>query len=142
MAQKKQRMPMKAVSETARAWAGALATELAEWPRVTVKNAFGMSMIYRGGVVFAALPNTRSLYVEDAILMKFLSEPPGLAKRIAAEERFAAGTMAQQGNGNPRKGESRFWRVFLIRESGDVHVAMEWLGEAYRIAGRKRESAG
>jgi len=33
-------------------------------------------------------------------------------------------------------GEGRRWRIFLMREDADVHAAIEWLAEAYRVAGK------
>ena len=131
MAQAKKRPPMKVASEAMRAWAEALRTELEPWPGVTLKRAFGMVLVYRGEVVFAALPDTRALYAEDAILVKFAEEKAALVKRIAAERRFAPGTM---GAGGKSKGEGRKWRIFLVGEDADVHAAIEWLAEAYRLA--------
>ncbi len=92
-------------------------------------------MVYRNGVVFAALPRTKALYEEDAILMKFATEPAALARRIAGESRFAAGTMEQQhGRKSKEAGEGRHWRIFRMREERDVHGAIEWLTAAYRVA--------
>jgi len=126
---------MKAASEAMRAWAEALRTELEQWPDVSLKRAFGMVLAYRGKVVFAALPGTRVLYAEDAILLKFAEEKPALVKRMASEARFAPGTM---GAGGKSKGEGRKWRIFLVREDADVHAAIEWLAEAYRLARTRR----
>jgi hypothetical protein len=120
-----------------REWAEALAAEVAQWPGVTVKNAFGMAMVYRNGVVFAALPKTRALYEEDAILIKFNAEPSALAKRITAEPRFA-GTMEQRiTNEHKTTRESKRWRILRIHEDADVHMAIEWLAEAYSVARKK-----
>jgi hypothetical protein len=129
------RRQMKPVSEAMRGLAESLGREVESWPGVTVKSAFGMSMIYRGGVVFAALPKTRALYDEEAIMVKFLDETPALARRIAAEKRFAPATMEQQQTSKSKRGgEGRKWRFFVMRGGEDVHAAMEWLGEAYHVA--------
>ena len=117
-----------------RAWAEALRTELAGWPGVTLKRSFGMTFAYRGEAVFAALPGTRALYSEDAILIKFHREAPALTKRLAADLHFAEGNMA---SGHKSKGEGRKWRIFLLRRDADVHAAMDWLAEAHRLAGIK-----
>jgi hypothetical protein len=127
---------MKPVSEAMRNWAQALSLEVETWPGTTLKSAFGMTLVYRTGVVFAALPKTRALYEEDAILIKFMSEPAGLGARIEAEKRFAAGTMEQRRTSKRKSGEGRRWRIFLMREDGDVHAAIEWLAKAYRLAGK------
>src|SRR5258708_1201653 len=135
MAQTKRRNPMKVASERMRVLGEGLRAELEQWPGVTMRRAFGMVLAYRGKVVFGALPDTRALYSEDAIMLKFVEEKPALIKRIAGEARFAPGTMGDGGKpGRASKGESRKWRFFLIREDSDVHAAIEWLAEAYQLA--------
>ena len=133
MEPKQRRSAMKPTSEAAQRWAESLRHELEQWPGITVKRAFGMVMVYRGEVVFAALPATRALFEEDAILIKFARESPGLLKKIAAEKRFAAGTM--QDRGKKKQGEGRKWRIYLLREERDAREAVEWLARAYKLAG-------
>jgi hypothetical protein len=134
MPENERRIRMKAVSEAARGWAQALAKEVESWPGVTVKNAFGMTMLYRKGVVFGALPHTRALFEDDAILFKFNHETPALLTRLAAETRFAPGTMEQRHASKKKGGEGRRWRIFLLRSEADLHSAIEWLAEAHRLA--------
>jgi len=133
MEPKQKRVAMKPTSETARRWAESLRCELEQWPGVSVKKAFGMTMVYREGVVFAALPGTRALFEQDAVLIKFARETPALLKKIAAEKCFAAGTMHQRGK--QKQGEGRKWRIYLLREERDAREAVEWLGRAYELAG-------
>lgn len=123
---------MMPTSEAGRRWAAAIQSELEEWPEVTSKRAFGMVMVYRGEVVFAALPGTRALYEEDAVLIKFARETPALLKRIAAEKCFSKGTMQQ--SEKKRAGESRKWRIYLLREDRDAREVVEWLAQAYKLA--------
>ncbi len=142
MEEKRQRSKMKAVSEAARGWAAGLAAEAQDWPGVTLKSAFGMTLVYRKGVVFAALPRTRALYEEDAILLKFNREPAGLAARISAEPRFAAGSMEQRRTtARKTRGEGYRWRIFLVRDGTDLHAAIEWMAEAHRLAGGSGKQA-
>ena len=132
------RIRMKAVSEGARGWAEVLKRELETWPGVTLKSAFGMTMAYRKGVVFAALPRTRALFEEDAILLKFNRQSRALSGRITHEPHFAPGTMEQRhANKTKSRGEGRRWRIFLLRGDGDVNAAMDWLAEAHRLAAAK-----
>ena len=135
----KKRAKMMPSSESMRAWALAVSREIEAWPDVALKNAFGMMLVYRKGIVFAALPRTRALYQQDAILIKFLLEPPALSARIAADQRFA-GTMEQRGasSGREPKSQGRKWRIFVMRDDADVHAAIEWLGDAYQLAGRSK----
>jgi hypothetical protein len=139
--EKKKRTAMKPTSEAMRGWAEALAGEVGQWQGVTLRSAFGMSLVYRSGVVFAALPKTRALYEEDAILIKFISDPAAIAKRIAGEPRFV-GTMEQRMTKKHKKvGESKRWRILRIREDADVHAAIEWMAEAYGVTRQSSRGA-
>lgn len=131
MPEKQRRSEMKPVSEAARQWAEALRAELEQWPGVRVKRSFGMTLVYRGDVVFAALPSTRALHAEDAVMLKFERESAAMARRLAADPHFVPGTLAST---HKSQGEGRKWRFFLLRADSDVHAAVEWLGEAYRVA--------
>lgn len=122
------------VSESLARLAADLRQEVEQWPGVVVKRAFGMLLVYRGEVVFAALPGTRTLYEEDAILIKFQRENASLAKRMAQEKRFAAGTMADRAK--KKQGQGTKWRIFLLREDRDAGAAVEWLARAYEAARR------
>lgn len=141
MEQKPSRRAMKPISEAAQGWALELSREVEQWPGVTLKSAFGMTLVYRKGVVFAALPRTRALYEEDAILLKFVHETPSLAKRILNEKRFAPGTMEQRPTATRKPaGEGRRWRIFRVRDQADLHVALEWLAEAGDAAIHRNKS--
>jgi len=126
---------MKPVSEAGRQWAEALRAELEQWPGVRVRRSFGMTLVYRGDVVFAALPWTRALHAEDAVMLKFERESAALAKRMAADPHFVPGTLAST---HKAQGEGRKWRFFLLRGNTDVHAAVEWLAEAYRAARKSK----
>jgi len=140
--EKGRRAKMKIASEAMRGWAAALGREVEGWPGVVLKSAFGMMMAYRDGVVFAALPRTRALYEEDAILLKFNREERGMAARMVADKRFAAGSMEQRRTTkNKSRGEGHRWRIFLMREDADMHAAIEWLAEAFRLAASEKNLA-
>jgi len=102
---------------------------------VTVKRMFGMKLAYRGATVFAALPDTRAIYHEDAIMLKFAEEKPALVKRIEDDSHFIS---ARAATSRSSKSEGRKWRFFLIREDADLHAAIEWLAEAYELARRRK----
>ena len=102
-----------------------------------MRRAFGMKLVYRKNVVFAALPGTRALFEEDALLIKFARESPALVKKIAADHRFAAGTMEQRGkNKKAKQGEGWKWRIYLLRDESAARESVEWLGRAYRMAAK------
>ena len=130
------RSPMKPATERIRVLSERLSAELDQWPGVIMKRAFGMSLAYRGKVIFGALPDTKAIYHEDAIMLKFAEEKPALIKRMEADTHFLS---ASRATGRSSKSEGRKWRFFLIRDDKDVHAALEWLAEAYELArGRKR----
>ena len=125
------RPAFKVPTETMRAWAEALRTELEQWPAVRVTRGFGMQLVFRGKVVFAALPGTRMLHAENAIMLKVQTETPALAKRIAADSHFIGGP---SGSTRSPKSEGHKWRFFQLRDDADIHAAIEWLAEAYQRA--------
>ena len=135
MTEKQKRVPMKPVTEATRQRAEALRGEIEQWPGVSIRRSFGMTFVYRGDVVFAALPNTRALHAEDAIMLKFEREKPALAKRLAADPRTLPATPAST---RKAQGEGRKWRFFVLRGDEDVHAAIEWLAEAYQAARKGR----
>jgi hypothetical protein len=58
------------VSEEMRRVFALLAEELAMWPDVNTKLMFGLRAIYRKKIIFALLPDKRSLEVADAVAYK------------------------------------------------------------------------
>ncbi|HVO97596.1 MAG TPA: hypothetical protein VMT15_05990 [Bryobacteraceae bacterium] len=50
--------------------AALLAEEISAWPDLTTRSMFGLRAVYRKGVVFAMLPEKRSLEVADSIAYK------------------------------------------------------------------------
>jgi hypothetical protein len=131
------RSPMKPATERMHMLAEGLRAELEQWPGVTVKRAFGMMLAYRVKTIFAALPDTKAIYHEDAIMLKFAEEKPALVRRIEGDPHFISAKMA---TGRSSKSEGRKWRFLLIREERDVHAAIEWLAESYELArGRRSE---
>lgn len=125
------RNPMKPATERIRALSEGLRSELERWSGVTLKRAFGMTLAYRGKAVFAAFPDTKAIYHEDAIMLKFAEEKPALVNRMATDSHFISAAMA---TGTKSRSEGRKWRFFLIRDDSDVHAALEWLAEAYELA--------
>jgi hypothetical protein len=67
---KANRPKLPAVSEEMRRTFALLAEEVAAWPEVSMKLMFGFRAVYRGGVIFAMLPDKRSLEVADAVAYK------------------------------------------------------------------------
>jgi hypothetical protein len=70
MARRKKRPELPPVSEEMRRTFALLAEEVGMWPGVSTKLMFGFRAVYREGVVFAMLPDKRSLEVQDSIAYK------------------------------------------------------------------------
>jgi hypothetical protein len=58
------------VSDEMRRIFALIAEEVAMWPEVSTRLMFGLRAVYRNGVVFAMLPDKRSLDVPDSIAYK------------------------------------------------------------------------
>jgi hypothetical protein len=85
-----------------------LAQELLRWPDVSMRPMFGLHAFYRGGVVFAMVPNKRALESATAIAYKL------------------------EGGGKKREGEK--WRFFELGDGGGLSGALACLDKAYRKA--------
>jgi len=66
------------VSEEMRRWSMLIADEVTSWPRVTTRKMFGVLTFYRGGVIFAGVPEKRSLFRQDSVIFKFPKVTPAL----------------------------------------------------------------
>jgi hypothetical protein len=67
MARSRTRPKLVPVSEEMRRVYGLLAEELEGWPEVRTRGMSGLRAVYRSGVVFAMLPDKRSLELADSI---------------------------------------------------------------------------
>ena len=104
----KKRPSFTQVSEEMRRRSVLLAAEVLRWPGTRVGKMFGMQSLYRGKVIFGALPGTRGLWEADAIMVKM-----------------------HDGVKGP---EGKKWQSVAVKDDGDLGMALERLGEAYRSA--------
>ena len=110
-------------------WSALLEEELKTWPGVTAKRLFSFRSFYRGRVIFAALPRSRSFNSATSIIFKFNPMPPVLRKRAQADARVNFNT-AISGTG---------WLSFELKSEADLRDALWWLSQAYESAkGRAR----
>jgi len=58
---KRARPKLHKISEEMKAWSAALVEEVAGWPQVKLRPMFGFLGAYRGSMIFAALPRTRTM---------------------------------------------------------------------------------
>lgn len=119
----KQNPALQRVSDEMRRWCVLLADECLRWPGVTSRKMFGMNALYRGGVIFAALPDKRALLSADSIIFK-LQQPTEKGASI-----LKANPQIQFHFGVKQK-----WFGCVIHEDADLRGAIEWLAKAYEHA--------
>ena len=107
----KKRPAFAPVSEEMRRRSALLAAEVLRWPGTRVGKMFGMQSLYRGKVIFGALPGTRGLWEADAIMVKI-----------------------HDGVKGP---EGKKWQSVVVKDDGDLGMALERLDEAYRSVVKK-----
>jgi hypothetical protein len=115
------RLPV--VSEEMKAWAAALAEELAGWPGVSSRPMFGLTAFYRGKQIFAVLPRTRGMGSPSSVAFKLPKAGPRVLARLRGEERISTTVM-----------QASRWFVFELATDQDLKGALEWLGRAYEAA--------
>lgn len=123
------RPKLEKISEQMKEWSSAIGEEMSRWPGVTSRNLFGMTVFYRKGIIFAALPRTRSFDTPHSVAFKLHGAN---AKTIQHLRTSASISLHSRGEAG--------WISFEIQESGDVHRALEWLLRAYESSKRKAKS--
>jgi hypothetical protein len=104
----KKRPAFTPVSEEMRRRSALLAAEVLRWPGTRVGKMFGMQSLYRGEVIFGALPGTRGLWEADAIMVKM--------------------------HDGVKRPEGKKWQSVRVQNDAALTMALERLGEAYRSA--------
>jgi hypothetical protein len=136
MAVKKKKAKQRAKGDTPKAfeipeemkrWAVLLFDELASWPQVTRKQMFGMSSFYRNESIFAAIPNTKAFFSPTSIIFKLQV----LTIRRQTE-------MSKDPRINLSFGIGQKWYGYELQSDADLRGALEWLGEAFESAPKKR----
>jgi hypothetical protein len=114
---------MPAASEEMRRLASGLETELLTWPAVTAKPMFGMTALYRGKSIFAALPKSRALWTANSVAIKMPRLAGDLKAQAAKDKRFVV--ISELGKG---------WTAFELNEERDLTAALFWLNVAYELS--------
>jgi hypothetical protein len=117
------RPPLRPVPEEVREWSALLKAELDTWPSISYRRMFGMNAVYRDGVIFAALPGTRTLFTSRSVIFKLPRRSAAQDKRLRAEARIHPGSLPGQG-----------WFGFEISSPRDLAPALAWFSEAYEAA--------
>jgi len=101
------------VSEKMRRISALIGDEMLRWPEVTERPMFGMRAFYRDGVVFALLPDKRTM-----------DRPNSIAYKLANEDQFMR--------------EGKKWRLFDVEDEAAITDALQVLDQAYRMAKKLR----
>lgn len=117
------------ISDAMREWSSALGAELDSWPSVTSRPMFGMTVFYRKGVVFAALPRTRCFATPQSVAFKLHRRTPRLRKKLESDRRIAD-TLRPDAN----------WITLELGGDKDLAAALEWFDVAYRTCASKPRS--
>jgi hypothetical protein len=107
------------VSEAMKEWAGLLGAELESWPSVSSRHMFGMTVFYRGRVIFAALPRTKTFTTPQSIAFKLYRKTPAILKRLAADSHISS-----------REGAK--WISYDLEDERHLKKALDWLELSYR----------
>jgi hypothetical protein len=127
MMKEKRRSGLIKVSDEMVVWSGLLAAEVVGWPAVTTKPMFGLTALYRGLEIFAALPKTRGMGSANAVAFKVVGAPAKVMTQMKRDARIQETAMG-----------SVKWFVFEMESEEDLRGALEWLVVAYQAADKKR----
>ncbi len=108
-------------------WSGLLAAEVLGWPGVLAKPMFGLTALYRGAAIFAALPKTRAMGSANAVAFKLEGASAKTMGQLRRETKIGETQMA-----------AAKWYVFEMENEEDLRGVLEWLGVAYAAAGKRR----
>jgi hypothetical protein len=111
-----------------KAWSAALTAEAGSWPQVTARAFFGFTALYRRDRIFALLPRTRAMNTPNSLAFKLENPRPQLLVELEQDDRIGATEM--------RKAR---WFTFELASSADLRDALDWLGQAYEIAGKSNK---
>lgn len=124
-----QRPVLSPISDQMRAWSSPLAAEVAQWPDCTTRSFFGFTALYRGELMFGAVPRTRSFGKGNLLGFRIDNLSSRLKSKVEKDQHI----------GFIDKKNTR-WFTFDLSGDSDVHKALDWLAEAYEAAGKRRKS--
>jgi hypothetical protein len=102
-------------------WSDFMGAELSSWPAVTSRRMFGMTVYYRKGVIFAALPRTRSFGTPTSVAFKLYRKSTSIRRTLMQDSRISSAL-----------DENAKWISFELGDAKDFNDALKWLDLAYR----------
>ena len=110
-----------------RAWSAALEAEVSDWPHASARSFFGFTAMYRRDDIFALLPRSRSWGSGTSLAFKLASATSATRSRAEKDPRIGFTLMSKTR-----------WYTFELGSDSDLHGALDWLGQAYEAAGKKK----
>jgi hypothetical protein len=123
--EKRPRPKLPAISEQMKAWSAALASETVDWAQVKQRVFFGFIGLYRKDTMFAVLPRTRGMETANALAFRIDSPTAKVRLRLENDPRIGAAEI-----------KKARWFSFEVSSDADLHDALDWLGQAYKAAGK------
>jgi hypothetical protein len=123
--EKRPRPKLPAISEQMKAWSAALASETVDWAQVKQRIFFGFIGLYRKDTMFAVLPRTRGMETANALAFRIDSPTAKVRLRLENDPRIGAAEI-----------KKARWFSFEVSSDADLHDALDWLGQAYKAAGK------
>lgn len=99
------------INEEMQRWCALLEEEVRAWPEVSSRPMFGMTGLYHGKNIFAAIPKTKAPETPRSLLIKL---PSLKAKRL-----------------KPAIGPGKGWITFELVSADDIPEAIQLLQRAY-----------
>lgn len=115
------------IAEEMKQWTALLLQELESWPDVTSRRMFGMTALYRKGVIFGALPRTRAFETPNSVAFKLCKASPAVVRLLQDDDRISAPI-----------GKMAGWKSFAIQSDAEMAAALEWFSRAYESCSDSR----
>lgn len=109
-------------SEEIKRFARLLENEILAWPSVNSRPMFGLTGLYHGKKIFAALPRTRTMDTPNSIAFRLPTRFRNITERMENDERVISPTPEAK------------WISFVVESETDIHDALQWLAHAYAEA--------
>jgi len=100
-----------------------IASEVQTWPNVSTRRMFGMTALYTGQRIFAAVADKRALGTDRSIIFKLEQPSSAARKRLASDPRIRKSDAVGQK-----------WYGFELSSPDDIRDALAWFDVAYRAA--------
>lgn len=96
---------------------------------MTERPFFGLTALYRKDRIFVLLPRTRAIRTANSLAFKLESPTATVRARLDDDPHISSTEI----------GKAR-WFTFELSSASSLHIALDWLGVAYKAAGKNKKS--